>query len=88
MGTGRAEGKNTVRTAGRLEERGFVDFSGCLDAVLSGIIVLHLCLSSASTLLIVWETKAATTALLLLIIAPLDGPQNKLPSEPKYIRRV
>lgn len=27
MGTGRAEGKNTVRAAGSLEEQGFVDFS-------------------------------------------------------------
>lgn len=56
--------------------------------MLSGIIVLCLCFSSASTLLLVWEIKAATTAPLLLIIAPLDGSQNKLPSEPKYIRRV
>lgn len=87
MGTGRTEGKNTVRAAGSLEEQGFGGFLGSLDAALSGIIVVCLCLSSAPTLLIVLETKAATTAL-LLIIAPLDGSQNKLPSAPKYIRRV
>lgn len=32
-------------------------FLGCLDAALSGIIVLHPCLSSAPTLLIALETK-------------------------------
>lgn len=62
-------------------------FLGCLDAVLSGIIVLHLRLSSTPTLLIVLEMNAATMTL-LLIIAPLAGSQNKLPSAPKYIRRM
>lgn len=58
MGTGRAEGYNTARAAGSFEEQGFVDFFlGCLDAALSGIIVLHPCLSSAPTLLIALETK-------------------------------
>ena len=60
MGTGRAEGKNTVRAAGTLKEQAFVDFLDCLDTVLSGIIVLRLCISSTSNLLIVLETKAVT----------------------------
>lgn len=72
-----------MRAEGSLKEQGFVDFLGCLDTVLSGIIVLHLRLSSTPTLLIVLEMKA-----LLLIIAPLAGSQNKLPSAPKYIRRM
>lgn len=72
---------------GALRNEVLLIFLGCLDAVLSGIIVLHLCLSSAPTLLIVLEMKAATMAL-LLIIAPLDGSQNKLPSAPEYIRRM
>lgn len=76
-----------MRAEGSLKEQGFVDFLGCLDAVLSGIIVLHLRLSSTPTLLIVLEMKAATMTL-LLIIAPLAGSQNKLPSAPKYVRRM
>lgn len=87
MGTGRAEGKTTVRAAGSLEEQGFVDFLGCLDAALSGIVVLRLCLSSIPVLLIALKMKAATTAL-LLITALLDDSQRKFPSAPKYVRSV
>lgn len=88
MRTGRAEGKTTVRAVGSLEKQGSVDFGGCSDAVLSGILVLCLCLSNVPTLLIALEMKAVSAALLLLILAPLDGSQIKLPSAPKHTRKV
>lgn len=58
---------------------------------LFGCCIVQNCCSSSVSLQCSYSAdcfgnKAATTALQLLIIAPVDGSQNKLSSAPKYVK--